>query len=117
MIAPHSLSQAALDAGVPPRFVYWQGHSRRRYLFTRTSFQGLKDFEDGVVLVVEGGEVVWTGEVAEASRLRKAGMLDRAASTSTCSRAAWPSAGWLSKILSRIGEPTAGWQREFLPQT
>jgi hypothetical protein len=69
MIAPHSLSQAALDAGVPPRFVYWQGHSRRRYLFTRTSFQGLKDFEDGVVLVVEGGEVVWTGEVAEASRL------------------------------------------------
>lgn len=73
MISPHRLSQAALDAGVPPRFVYWQGHSRRRYLFTRTSFGGLGDFEDGVVILVDAGEVVWAGEAAEAARIAKGG--------------------------------------------
>ncbi len=65
MTALPSFSKAALQAGVPPRFLYWQGHSRRRYLFTRTSIDGLTGFEEGVVIAVRGGEVVWTGEVAE----------------------------------------------------
>lgn len=59
------LSKAALQAGVPARFLYWQGHSRRRYLFTRTSIDGLSGFDEGVVIAVRGGEVVWTGEVGE----------------------------------------------------
>ena len=63
------LSKAALQAGLPPRFLYWQGHSRRRYLFTRTSIDGLSGFDEGVVLVVHGGEIVWTGEVAEIASL------------------------------------------------
>lgn len=62
-------SKAALQAGVPPRFLYWQGHSRRRYLFTRTSMDGLSGFDEGVVLAVRGGEVVWAGEVGEIADL------------------------------------------------
>ncbi len=58
-------SKAALQAGVPPRFLYWQGHSRRRYLFTRTSVEGLSGFDDGVIIAVCGREIVWTGEVSE----------------------------------------------------
>ena len=58
-------SKAALQAGVPPRFLYWQGHSRRRYLFTRTSMDELSGFDEGVVIAVRGGEIVWTGEVGE----------------------------------------------------
>ena len=69
MLSPPLLSKAARDAGVPPRFVYWQGRSRRRYLFTRTTFSGLGDFADGVILLVEGGQVVWAGEAGDLASL------------------------------------------------
>ena len=62
-------SKAALQAGVPPRFLYWQGHSRRRYLFTRTSIDALSGFDDGVVIAVHDGEIVWTGEISDIATL------------------------------------------------
>ncbi len=58
------VSQAALAAGVPARYLYWFGRSGRRYLFTCTEPGGVRDFAEGVAIVVAAGEIVWTGEVA-----------------------------------------------------
>ena len=59
-----AVSRAAAAAGVPPRYVYWTGHSGRRHLFTAAGSGSIADFEDGVVLAVDGGRVAWVGEVA-----------------------------------------------------
>ena len=58
------VSQAALAAGLPARFLYWCGRSMRRYLFTALEPRGLADFEDGVAIAVEDGRVIWSGEIA-----------------------------------------------------
>ncbi len=58
------VSRAALAAGVPPRYQYWFGRSGRRYLFTCTEAGAAGDFADAVALVVDAGEIVWTGEAA-----------------------------------------------------
>lgn len=63
MIRLSCVSEAALAAGVPPRYLYWFGRSGRRYLFTCTE-SGVGDFAEGVAIVVTAGEIVWTGEVA-----------------------------------------------------
>lgn len=55
---------AAREAGVPPRFRYWFGHSGRRYLFTRVEGSALADVTDAVVLVARAGRIVWAGEAA-----------------------------------------------------
>ena len=67
MSSPH-VSRAALAAGVPARFLYWSGHSGRRYLFTATSAEMLHDFEDGVALAVNGDRVVWVGDAPTLAR-------------------------------------------------
>ena len=59
-----AVSRAAAAAGVPPRYVYWTGHSGRRHLFTAAGSGSIADFEDGVALAVDGGRVAWAGEVA-----------------------------------------------------
>lgn len=58
------VSQAALAAGVPARYVYWSGRSGRPYLFTRTGEDALADFEDGVAIVASGGRPLWIGDAA-----------------------------------------------------
>ncbi len=63
------LSQVALAAGLPARYLYWFGHSGQRYLFTCTGIRGVADFESGVAIAVSGGQIVWIGEVAELSRM------------------------------------------------
>lgn len=66
--SPH-LSQVALAAGLPARYLYWFGHSGQRYLFTCTGSRGAADFESGVAIAVSGGQIIWIGEVAELSRM------------------------------------------------
>jgi hypothetical protein len=51
-------------AGLPARYVYWHGRSRRRYLFTATDWRSLADFSEGVAIAVVGGSVVWSGDIA-----------------------------------------------------
>jgi hypothetical protein len=63
------LSRAALAAGVPARYLYWHGHSLRRYLFTCTAPDDVADFADGVVMAVSGGQIAWIGEVSGFLRL------------------------------------------------
>ena len=64
--SPH-LSKVAMAAGLPARYLYWFGHSRRRYLFTCMSAGAAADFESGVAIAVSGGQIVWIGEVGEFS--------------------------------------------------
>jgi hypothetical protein len=64
-----SPSRAALAAGVPTRFLYWLGRSGKRHLFTRTSGQGISDFEDGVAIAVRDGKVIWAGDIADLGRM------------------------------------------------
>jgi hypothetical protein len=66
-------SRAALDAGLPARFLYWQGRSRQRYLFTRTSLETLSAFEDAVVIVTRDGTVIWAGEAGSVPQLGEPG--------------------------------------------
>lgn len=72
MVRLSCVSQAALAAGVPARYLYWFGRSGRRYLFTCTEPGGIDDFADGVAIVVAAGEIVWTGEVAALASARGA---------------------------------------------
>jgi hypothetical protein len=58
------VSRAAAAAGVPPRYIYWTGHSGRRHLFTAAGSGSIADFEDGVALAVDEGRIAWAGEVA-----------------------------------------------------
>ena len=60
-----SASQAAMAAGLPPRYVYWHGHSGRRYLFTATDGRSIADFDEAVALRVENGRIGWAGHVRE----------------------------------------------------
>ena len=59
-----AVSRIAAAAGVPPRYVYWTGHSGRRHLFTAAGPGSIADFEDGVALAVDGDRVVWAGDIA-----------------------------------------------------
>jgi hypothetical protein len=59
--------QAALAAGLPPRYLYWRGRSGRRHLFTRTDLAGVGDFGDAVAILVDDGEIVWAGEASAAA--------------------------------------------------
>jgi hypothetical protein len=63
------LSKVAIAAGLPARYLYWFGHSGRRYLFTCTGANAAADFEAGVAIAVSGGEIVWTGEVVALARM------------------------------------------------
>jgi hypothetical protein len=65
VVSVASASQVALAAGLPPRYFYWQGHSSRRYLFTATEPSIVGDFEEGVVIAVAGGRIIWSGEITE----------------------------------------------------
>jgi hypothetical protein len=62
MIASPFFSQAAEEAGLPARYVFWYGRSGRRYLFTSTDLGSIGDFVDAVAIAVRGGSVVWAGE-------------------------------------------------------
>lgn len=55
---------AAVAAGLSARYRYWCGRSGRAYLFTRIERETLADFSDALVLLAEGGRVVWVGEAA-----------------------------------------------------
>jgi len=62
------LSRVAAAVGLPERYRYWSGHSRRRYLFSRALPASGADYEDAVVIAVRAGEVVWVGEPGAAVR-------------------------------------------------
>jgi hypothetical protein len=64
-----SPSVAALAAGVPDRYRYWYGHSRRRYLFTQTDGAALPDFAEGIAIAEQAGEILWIGEIARLAAL------------------------------------------------
>jgi hypothetical protein len=66
--SPH-LSEVAMAAGLPARYVYWFGRSGRRYLFTCTGADAAENFDGGVVIAVSGGQIVWIGEVAALQRM------------------------------------------------
>jgi len=68
--SPH-VSKVALAAGLPARYLYWFGHSGRRYLFTCMGAGAAADFESGVAIAISGGQIVWVGEVAELARMAK----------------------------------------------
>jgi hypothetical protein len=55
--------RTALAAGLPARYLYWFGHSGRRYLFTATGGAPLADFGRGVAIAVRGRAVVWAGDI------------------------------------------------------
>jgi hypothetical protein len=63
MVQSSSVSQAAIAAGVPARYLYWRGRSNRRYLFTRTA--ALADFAEGVAIAAVAGQIVWAGEIGQ----------------------------------------------------
>jgi len=63
------MPRATLAAGLPARFLYWVGHSGRRYLFSCTGLRGAADFESGIAIAVSGKDIIWVGEVAELSGL------------------------------------------------
>jgi hypothetical protein len=73
------VSRAALAAGLPARFLYWIGHSGRRYLFSCTGLRGAADFESGIAIAVSGKDIIWVGEVGELSSLPKDAPARRAA--------------------------------------
>lgn len=75
--SPH-LSKVALAAGLPARYLYWFGHSGRRYLFTCTGADSAADFESGVAIAVSGGQIVWIGEVASLARMEEDALPRRA---------------------------------------
>lgn len=64
-----TISQAALAAGVPARYLYWVGRSGRRYLFTQMDSAAAAELESGVAIVVRSDEIVWIGEVANLAPL------------------------------------------------
>lgn len=66
--SPH-ISEVALAAGLPARYLYWFGHSGRRYLFTCVGVNAAIDCEGAVGMAVSGGQIVWIGEVAELARM------------------------------------------------
>ncbi|MBA3519723.1 MAG: hypothetical protein H0T75_19260 [Rhizobiales bacterium] len=74
-----SVSLAAAAAGLPSRYVYWHGHSGRRYLFTATDPASLADFDDCVAMAVHSGLIAWVGEVAALARMKAAARYCRAA--------------------------------------
>lgn len=57
------LPRAVLAAGIAPRFLYWQGDSGERYLFTCIGTDALDDFETGVAMTVSNEEIVWVGDI------------------------------------------------------
>ena len=63
------ISQAAVAAGIPARYLYRTGRSGRRYLFTSMSDAAASGLESGVAIAVSGEHVAWIGEVAELARL------------------------------------------------
>jgi hypothetical protein len=63
------VSQAALAAGVPARFIYWTGRSGRRYLFTSMNAGDAAELESGVAIAVDGERIIWVGEVGELAML------------------------------------------------
>jgi hypothetical protein len=73
------MSRAALAAGVPVRYLYWVGRSKRRYLFTCTDWRSLADFSEGVAIAVSGGAIVWSGEIAALAALPPSAEARRAA--------------------------------------
>ena len=58
------VSQAAVAAGIPARYLYWTGRSGRRYLFTCMSDAAASGLESGVAIAVSGEHIAWIGEVA-----------------------------------------------------
>jgi hypothetical protein len=64
-----SISRVALAAGIPARYLYWTGHSGRRYLFTCMSGAAAAELESGVAIAVSGERIVWTGQVGELAML------------------------------------------------
>ena len=47
------VSDLARRAGLGDRFLYWRGHSGRRYLFTAIACESLADFRSAVVILAE----------------------------------------------------------------
>ena len=56
---------SAVEAGLPPRFVYWSGRSGRRYLFTCIDRDWLEDCRDALVLEAQGDHILQAGEATE----------------------------------------------------
>jgi len=75
--SPH-LSEVALAAGLPARYLYWFGHSGRRYLFTCMGADAASDCEGAVGIAVSGGQIVWIGEAAELARMDREALPRRA---------------------------------------
>jgi hypothetical protein len=69
MMSSPYVSRAALEAGVPARYLYWQGRSGRRYLFTCMGPGAIGDFEEAVAIAVSDGRIIWSGEVSALARL------------------------------------------------
>lgn len=74
-----TISQAAVAAGIPARYIYWTGRSGRRYLFTGMSDRAASGLESGIAIAVSGERIVWIGEVAELERLSDTAPARRAA--------------------------------------
>jgi hypothetical protein len=68
-----------LAAGVPARYLFWEGRSGRRYLFTCTGVDAISDFEEAVAIAVSDGRIIWSGEVTALARLPAAAPPRRAA--------------------------------------
>jgi hypothetical protein len=79
MLSP-AVPRSVLAAAIPARFVYWSGHSGRRYLFTAVGREGIGHFDDGVAIAVAEGRIVWAGEI---------GALHGRGDTAALPRAAW----------------------------
>lgn len=67
-MSPPHVSQAALAAGIPARYLYWTGRSGRRYLFTCMNAADAAGLESGVAIAVDGERIVWLGQVEELAR-------------------------------------------------
>jgi hypothetical protein len=63
------LSRVAIAAGLPARYLYWLGRSGKRYLFTCTGGESVRDFDTGIAIAVAGGEIVWIGEIDMLARM------------------------------------------------
>jgi hypothetical protein len=61
------MSQAALAAGVPARFLYWTGRSGRRYLFTQMD-RAAAELDGAVAIAASGERIVWVGQTEELAR-------------------------------------------------
>jgi hypothetical protein len=60
-----AVPRAVLAAGLPARFVYWNGFSGGRHLFTAVGHDGIGDFDEGVAIAVVDGRIVWAGQIGE----------------------------------------------------